>query len=119
MPAGSAMYWAAVCGVLPGRLDLRAQHRPLFAITERPQRLRSRCAPEEVFMDPHRFDSLSRDLTRARSRRGALAAVFGGTLGLLGLDETTAKQKKHKKKPPPSGSPPSPPPPSPLPPPPP
>jgi hypothetical protein len=47
-------------------------------------------------MDPLRFDSLSRELTR--SRRGALAAVVGGTLGLLGLAETTAKRKKGKGK---------------------
>src|SRR4051794_402552 len=72
-------------------------------------------------MDPRRFDSLSRDLGRARSRRSALAAVFGSALVLLGLAETTAKHKKkhHKKKhspppvspPPESPSPPSPPPP--------
>src|SRR4051812_26024409 len=75
-------------------------------------------------MDPHRFDGLARELTRARSRRGALAAVLGSALGLLGLAETTAKHKKkhHKKKhspppvspPPESPSPPPPPPPPPL-----
>lgn len=35
-------------------------------------------------MDAERFDTLTRGLTRARSRRGALAALLGGTLGLLG-----------------------------------
>ena len=49
-------------------------------------------------MDPCRFDSLSRELTRARSRRGVVAALVAGALGLQGLTETTAKHhKKHKK----------------------
>src|SRR3954462_4643691 len=61
-------------------------------------RLRSSIAQEDS-MDPRRFDSLSRDLSRARSRRGALASLVGGTLALLGPTETTAKHKhKHKKK---------------------
>src|SRR3954462_12840322 len=67
-------------------------------------------------MDPHRFDTVARDLTRARSRRGVLATMLGSVLGLLRLAETEAKHKKHKKKhqspvSPPPGSPPSPPPP--------
>ncbi len=48
-------------------------------------------------MDANRFDTLLRALTAARSRRGALAAVVGSTLGLLRLAETTAKHRKHKK----------------------
>ena len=96
-------------------------------------------------MDPHRFDSLTRALTNARSRRGTLLSLLGGALGLLGLAETAAKKgkdvrgegknkkkKKKKKKrpspasltpvslPPPPADPgtvPSPPPPPPLPPP--
>src|SRR4051812_1097410 len=50
-------------------------------------------------MDPSRFDTVARELSRARSRRGALATLVGATLGLLGLAETEAKhKKKHKKK---------------------
>jgi hypothetical protein len=49
-------------------------------------------------MDEQRFDALTRSLTRAHARRGALVAVLGGALGLLGLAETTAKHKKRKKK---------------------
>jgi len=49
-------------------------------------------------MDADRFDALSRALTDARSRRGALAALLGGTLGLLGLTVTESKKKKKKKK---------------------
>jgi hypothetical protein len=47
-------------------------------------------------MDPLRFDTVTRELTR--SRRGALAAVVGGTLGLLGLAETAGKKGKGKGK---------------------
>jgi hypothetical protein len=65
-------------------------------------------------MDPRRFDTLSRELTRARSRRGALTALLGSALGLLSLTETEAKnkrrRKKHKTKQPIPVSPPSPPP---------
>jgi hypothetical protein len=75
-------------------------------------------------MDPRRFDSLSRELTRARSRRGALAAVLGSGLVLWGRSETEGKKKRHKKKkhrspssPPPVSPPGSPPPPVPPPPP--
>src|SRR3954452_24323405 len=69
----------------------------------------SLCAPKERAMDPHRFDILSRELSRTLSRRGTMAALMGGTLGLLGLAETTAKHKKHKKKHQSPTSPPSPP----------
>src|SRR5215207_1857345 len=53
-------------------------------------------------MDADRFDALSRSLTDARSRRGALASLLGATLGLVGLDRTEAKKtcppcKKRKK----------------------
>jgi hypothetical protein len=48
-------------------------------------------------MDADRFDTLTRSLTEARSRRGAVAALLGGTLGLLGLAETAAKNKKKGK----------------------
>jgi hypothetical protein len=63
-------------------------------------------------MDGAQFDGLMRQVTTARSRRGALLGVLGGMVGLLGLTETDAKhKKKHKKKkggslpvsPPPSG----------------
>lgn len=47
-------------------------------------------------MDGSRFDTLTRSLGDPRSRRGALASLVGGTLGLLGLTETTAKKKKGK-----------------------
>jgi hypothetical protein len=57
-------------------------------------------------MDSDRFDTLTRSLTNARSRRGTLASLLGGTLGLLGLADATAKRgndvhgegKKKKKK---------------------
>ena len=45
-------------------------------------------------MDADRFDALSRSLTDVRSRRAALAALLGGTLGMVGLAETEAKKKK-------------------------
>lgn len=51
----------------------------------------------EVLMDDSRFDALARTLTDPRSRRGALAALLGGTLGLLGLTEVDAKKKKKGK----------------------
>ena len=44
-------------------------------------------------MDAVRFDTLSRTLTHARSRRAALAALLGGTFGLVVLDRTAAKKK--------------------------
>jgi hypothetical protein len=52
-------------------------------------------------MDADRFDTLTRTLTEARSRRGTLASLLGGTLGLLGLADATAKNCKkieNKKK---------------------
>jgi hypothetical protein len=48
-------------------------------------------------MDAMQFDTLTRALHDARSRRGALAALVGGTLGVLGLAETTAKKKRKGK----------------------
>ena len=48
-------------------------------------------------MDAERFDSLARVLHDARSRRGALAVLLGGTLGLLGRAETVAKKKRKRK----------------------
>jgi hypothetical protein len=39
-------------------------------------------------MDSSHFDSLIRSLTAARSRRGTMAALLGGALGLLGLSQT-------------------------------
>jgi hypothetical protein len=58
--------------------------------------------------DPFRFDALSRTLGTPVSRRGSLAALLGGTLGLRGLSETSAKHKKNHKKKQPAPSPPSP-----------
>jgi hypothetical protein len=45
-------------------------------------------------MKPGQFDALARSLTDRRSRRGALAAVVGGALGVAGLAKTDAKKKK-------------------------
>ena len=39
-----------------------------------------------------RFDSLTRSLTTAGSRRGALGALLVGTLGLLGLVDAAARK---------------------------
>jgi hypothetical protein len=64
-------------------------------------------------MDGSQFDTLLRQMTTTRSRRGALAGLLAGSLGILGLTETDAK--RHKKKPkkkkpsPPASPPPSPP----------
>jgi hypothetical protein len=50
-------------------------------------------------MNTARFEPLVRSLHQARSRRGALAVLLSGPLGLLHRTETTAKhKKKHKKK---------------------
>lgn len=49
-------------------------------------------------MDGPRFDGLTRTLADPRSRRGAVVALLGGTLSLLGRAETAAKKKKGKKK---------------------
>jgi hypothetical protein len=59
---------------------------------------------KETIVDPSDFDELTRSLTEPRSRRGALTALLGGTLGLLGLAGAAAKKngkgkgKKKKKK---------------------
>ena len=42
-------------------------------------------------MDATHFDTLTRSLTEGRSRRTALAALLGGTLGLLELADAAAK----------------------------
>jgi hypothetical protein len=48
-------------------------------------------------MDESGFDALTRAFTNARSRRGALSALLGGTVGLLGLADTTArKHRSHR-----------------------
>ena len=49
-------------------------------------------------MDTDRFDQLTRVLRRARSRRGALAALLAGPLGLLGLAYADAEKRKGKRK---------------------
>jgi hypothetical protein len=46
-------------------------------------------------MHDSRFDALTRAVTTAHSRRGALSTLLGGALGLLGLAETTARKKGH------------------------
>jgi hypothetical protein len=51
-------------------------------------------------MDAEQFDTLARSLTDRRSRRGALASLLGGSLGLVGLTQTEAKAKKTKPCPP-------------------
>src|SRR5215213_7595949 len=43
-------------------------------------------------MDADQFDTLTRSVTASGSRRRALFAALGGTLGLLGLDSTEAKK---------------------------
>ena len=45
-------------------------------------------------MDADRFDTLTRSLLAGRSRRGAVATLLGGSVGLLGLDRIAAKKKK-------------------------
>jgi hypothetical protein len=50
-----------------------------------------------MVMDADRFDRLARSLTTGRSRRGALATLLGGALGLLGLAETAARKGRKKK----------------------
>jgi len=49
-------------------------------------------------LDAHRFDTLARSLSFTGSRRTALAALLGGTLGLLSLADTAAKKGKNRKK---------------------
>jgi hypothetical protein len=48
-------------------------------------------------MHASRFDTLSRSLTAARSRRGALVSVFAGSLTVLSAREGWAKKGKGKK----------------------
>lgn len=48
-------------------------------------------------METERFDTLVQSLTLTRSRRGALAALLSGSLGLLGLSEAATKKKKKGK----------------------
>ena len=48
-------------------------------------------AQEDPPMEPSRFDTLTRSVTGARSRRGALAALLGGTVALISLSDTAAK----------------------------
>ncbi len=49
-------------------------------------------------MDAVHFDSLTRSLSAIRSRRGALSALLGATVGLFGLTEAMANKKKKKKR---------------------
>jgi hypothetical protein len=49
-------------------------------------------------MDADRFDSVAKSVGRSATRRLTLRTLLGGTLGLLGLAETTAKGKKRKKR---------------------
>ena len=49
-------------------------------------------------MDADRFDTLTRSLTAAGSRRRALAAVLAGSLGVLGSTASAKKKKKKKGK---------------------
>ena len=49
-------------------------------------------------MDGSHFDALTRSLIQDRSRRDALGALLGGTLGLLGLTASAAKKKGGKGK---------------------
>ena len=53
-------------------------------------------------MDASRFDTLARSLIDGTTRRGALTALLGGMLAMLGLAETAAtkgkRKRKHKKK---------------------
>jgi hypothetical protein len=47
-------------------------------------------------MDSTRFDTLSRSLITAGSRRRALAAALSGAFAALSLRDTVAKKKKKK-----------------------
>lgn len=49
-------------------------------------------------MHHSRVDALTRSLSTAHSRRGALLALLSGELGLRSLTETAAKKHKKKKK---------------------
>jgi hypothetical protein len=46
-------------------------------------------------MDPHRFDTLARSLTRCGSHRGVLGFLLGAPLGLLTLSDCVARKKKR------------------------
>ena len=48
-------------------------------------------------MEDSHFDTLTRSLTGVRSRRIALGALLGGTLGSLGVMEAEGKKRKKKK----------------------
>jgi hypothetical protein len=48
-------------------------------------------------MDADRFDCLTRTLITPGTRRGALGALMGGPLGLLGLAETHAARKRRRR----------------------
>ncbi len=47
-------------------------------------------------MDPNRFDTLTRTLTIAGTRREALGSLLGGALGLLGIREGAARREKSR-----------------------
>jgi hypothetical protein len=49
-------------------------------------------------MDAARFDTLARSLMDRTTRRSTLAALLGGTLGLLGPRATQGKKGKKRKK---------------------
>lgn len=49
-------------------------------------------------MDGSRFDTLTRSLTRLESRRAAVSTLVAGSLALLGLVDTAAKQKGKSQK---------------------
>ena len=49
-------------------------------------------------MDSDRFDDLTRTVTATRSRRGALAALLGGSLPVLGLAEGEARKRRRRGK---------------------
>src|SRR5215212_5147457 len=46
-------------------------------------------------MDPQRFDTLAKILSTPGTRRGALATLVAGTLGLLGLSQPTQGRKRR------------------------
>ena len=58
------------------------------------------CCPRERPMDGSAFDSLTRTLTVAGSRRHALGGVLAGALGLLGAGAEHASARKQKPCPP-------------------
>lgn len=46
-------------------------------------------------MDPQRFDTLARTLATPGTRRGALAALLSGSLGLLGVPQAVRGRKRR------------------------